>query len=264
MNSLKKLKFMSFLFLFSLVLVGCSHTNKTPVAPTEDTDKKMEKSTDNKFMIVPSVSVDDQTIKNNSVLIKKVVSSDPAGWIVVHIEDNGKPGKIIGKTKVIAGDNDNVEVSITVDEVSNNLFAMLHVDAGTNKMFDFPNGADVPVKVDDAIVMQKFSAIKDEVKEMEKEEMESSAKIFNVAGTNFMFSMKEIRVKEGDTVTIVFKNDQGFHDWVIDEFNASTKQIREGDIDTVTFVANKKGTFEYYCSVGSHRQMGMVGNLIVE
>ena len=56
------------------------------------------------------------------------------------------------------------------------------------------------------------------------------------------------------------------HDWVIDEFSARAKQIQAGETDTVEFVANKKGTFEYYCSVGNgfHRQQGMVGKLIVE
>ena len=37
-----------------------------------------------------------------------------------------------------------------------------------------------------------------------------------------------------------------------------------GQIDEVEFVVDKAGTFEYYCSVGNHRQMGMVGKLIVE
>ncbi len=87
---------------------------------------------------------------------------------------------------------------------------------------------------------------------------------FNVDGTPFAFSVKEMKVKQGDTVKIVFTNKEGFHDWVIDEFNARTKQIAAGKSETIEFVADKKGTFEYYCSVGSHRAMGMKGNLIVE
>ncbi len=93
---------------------------------------------------------------------------------------------------------------------------------------------------------------------------EGDVKEFTVAGQNFSFDVKEMRVKKGDKVRIVFKNEAGFHDWVLDEFNAKTKQIQAGETDTVEFTADKVGTFEYYCSVGSHRQMGMVGNLIVE
>lgn len=91
-----------------------------------------------------------------------------------------------------------------------------------------------------------------------------AVKEFTVTGSNFVFDPAEIRVKEGDTVKINFKNSGGFHDWKIDEFNATTKVISSGQTDTVQFVADKKGTFEYYCSVGNHRAMGMKGNLIVE
>jgi plastocyanin len=92
----------------------------------------------------------------------------------------------------------------------------------------------------------------------------ASVKTFNVAASNFKFSLSEMRVKKGDTVTINVTNTGGFHDVKIDEFNVATKRLQDGQTDTVTFVADKTGTFEFYCSVGTHRQMGMRGNLIVE
>lgn len=92
----------------------------------------------------------------------------------------------------------------------------------------------------------------------------SAVKTFNVTGENFNFSLAEMKVKVGDKVKVVFTNSEGMHDWVVDEFNARTKVIPEGQTDTVEFVASKKGTFEYYCSVGSHRAQGMKGNLIVQ
>ncbi len=87
---------------------------------------------------------------------------------------------------------------------------------------------------------------------------------FTVEGGKFYFKPNTITVKKGATVTIVFNNKEGLHDWVVDEFNARTKQIKDGETDKVTFVADKVGTFEYYCSVMQHRSMGMVGKLIVE
>jgi len=95
-------------------------------------------------------------------------------------------------------------------------------------------------------------------------EVDAQAKVFEVRGKNFEFDVPEIRVKQGDTVTINFESTDGFHDWVIDEFNARTQQVRPGTATSVTFVADKAGTFEYYCSVGSHRANGMSGALIVE
>jgi nitrite reductase (NO-forming) len=71
-------------------------------------------------------------------------------------------------------------------------------------------------------------------------------------------------VKKGDTVKIVLTNANGMHDWIVDEFNAKTKVLQGTASDTIQFVASKTGTFEYYCGVGNHRQMGMVGKLIVE
>ncbi|HRH23059.1 MAG TPA: plastocyanin/azurin family copper-binding protein [Candidatus Magasanikbacteria bacterium] len=85
-----------------------------------------------------------------------------------------------------------------------------------------------------------------------------------VVGTNMVFDVKEIKVKKGDKVRVTFKNAEGFHDWVLDEFDVKTKQIGAGQEEVVEFTADKTGTFEYYCSVGKHRQMGMKGNLIVE
>ncbi|MBI2074815.1 MAG: cupredoxin domain-containing protein [Candidatus Levybacteria bacterium] len=91
-----------------------------------------------------------------------------------------------------------------------------------------------------------------------------NVKTFEVTGSPFQFNPNEIRVKKGDLVQIVFNNQEGFHDLTIDEFNAKTKQIQAGQTDTVMFIADKTGVFEYYCSVDGHREQGMVGSLIVE
>lgn len=90
------------------------------------------------------------------------------------------------------------------------------------------------------------------------------SKTFTVTGANFSFTPSTITVNQGDKVTINFVNSGGFHDFRIDEFNVATPQINGGQSATVTFTADKKGTFQYYCSVGNHRQMGMVGTLTVQ
>ena len=92
----------------------------------------------------------------------------------------------------------------------------------------------------------------------------STIKTFTVVGKSFSFTPAEMTVNKGDTVKIIFQNSGGSHNWKIDEFNASTKVISSGQTETIQFVADKTGTFEYYCSVGTHRQMGMRGNLIVK
>lgn len=87
---------------------------------------------------------------------------------------------------------------------------------------------------------------------------------FTVIGDNFSFSPAKMEVKKGDTVRITFRNNVGTHDWVLDEFpGARTKVIGTGAEETVEFIADKAGTFEYYCSVGKHRAMGMKGSFVV-
>ena len=89
-------------------------------------------------------------------------------------------------------------------------------------------------------------------------------KEFIVTGKNFSFMPSLITVKKGDTVKVTFKNENGFHDFKIDEFYVVARRINSGAEESVEFVANKIGSFEYYCSVGSHRAMGMSGTLKVE
>lgn len=85
-----------------------------------------------------------------------------------------------------------------------------------------------------------------------------------VKANEFSYDVKEITVKKGEPVTITLVNEEGMHDLLIDEFNVKTKELGAGEEETITFTPDKAGTFEYYCSVGEHRKMGMVGKLIVE
>lgn len=90
-----------------------------------------------------------------------------------------------------------------------------------------------------------------------------SVRAFAVSGDNFLFAPTTMSVKRGDTVRITFTNAEGFHDLKIDEFNAATAKLAAGASETIEFVADQAGSFEYYCSVGSHRAMGMKGTLTV-
>lgn len=90
-----------------------------------------------------------------------------------------------------------------------------------------------------------------------------TVKEVTVTNEGFDFMPAEIRVNVGDTVRLTYENGGGFHDWVLDEFDAATDQITGGQSQTIEFVAEEAGTFEFYCSVGNHRALGMVGDLVV-
>lgn len=97
-------------------------------------------------------------------------------------------------------------------------------------------------------------------------EGQSSVKTFDVVEDSFSYSPSTITVKLGDKVKLNLTNKAADfpHDFVIDELNAKSSKSAPGGTDTLEFTADKKGTFEFYCSVGSHRAKGMVGKLIVE
>lgn len=105
--------------------------------------------------VTPSVSVSDQAIENGTVTVDNVVSDGP-GWIVIHTEQDGAPGPVIGHAAVSDGENQNVSVAIDEAQATDTLYAMLHTDAGQIGTYEFP-GDDAPVQVEGQIVMMPFA-----------------------------------------------------------------------------------------------------------
>lgn len=145
--------------------------------------------------------------------------------------------------------------------------------AGGNNNNESDTGSDSPteemgdtMQAEDDSMMMEDDADEDGDAEDEDSAMEALEPdvTFDITGTNFEFSEKEMRVNEGDVVKVVFTSESGFHDWVVDEFDAATEQVQTGNATEVIFTADKAGEYEYYCSVGQHRAQGMVGTLIVE
>lgn len=92
----------------------------------------------------------------------------------------------------------------------------------------------------------------------------SEVRTIAVEGGSFYYKPNEVRVKKGEKVKIVLSSKDMMHDFVIDELNVKTPVVPSGETGTVEFTADQTGTFEYYCSVGNHRQQGQIGKLIVE
>lgn len=98
---------------------------------------------------------------------------------------------------------------------------------------------------------------------------ETKIREISIKGTNMSFDPKTITVKKGSTVRLTLTNADASdeweitHDFVIDELGVASTEIGEGESTTIEFTADKVGEFEYYCSIGKHREMGMVGTLVV-
>lgn len=72
----------------------------------------------------------------------------------------------------------------------------------------------------------------------------------------------EIKIKKNQLISIHYINrdTDSKHDFNIDEFNIHTSDLWYFETETSTFVADKVGTFRYYCLL--HPEMS--GNLIVK
>lgn len=75
----------------------------------------------------------------------------------------------------------------------------------------------------------------------------------------------ELKVGLGDTVKVTLISGEGAqHNFYIDELGVKSADVTgQGNSITVEFVADKEGTFAYYCAIPGHRQAGMEGKFIV-
>jgi LPXTG-motif cell wall-anchored protein len=103
-----------------------------------------------------SVEVEDQPLVNGAITVEEIYASQD-GWIVVHLDEGGKPGKVIGFSPVKAGEVKDVAVKLTENvPAGGKLWPMLHIDAGTIGTYEFP-GPDAPVIVNGNIVMKQIT-----------------------------------------------------------------------------------------------------------
>lgn len=113
-------------------------SDMTDMDPDSDTDMPFGEN---------AISVSDQTLTSDIKVTIDSVNSDGPGWVVIHEDDNGAPGAVIGQAKVDGGPTSNVEVQLTRAAVDKEtLHAMLHADAPAdgNYTFDGQNGEDPP------------------------------------------------------------------------------------------------------------------------
>lgn len=169
------------------------------------------------------------------------------GFVVIHLEENGAPGKIIGNSDIQSeGGHQNILVTAKT-EAGKYYYAMLHTDNGDNK---YATAKDLPTKNDNGeIVMMRFEA----------EGASAGLKTVAVSIQNFAFSQATLTVKKGDKVTFTNK-DSAPHTATADAgaFTSGNLNMNQSfTIDTSTLAA---GTYAYHCAVHPN----MKATLIVE
>lgn len=86
-----------------------------------------------------------------------------------------------------------------------------------------------------------------------------------VSGSEFSFTPKEVRMKAGETIVLLFTNEGAYpHNLVIGDLGLTSATIQKGESTNLEVTATKPGTYKMHCGIGNHAEKGMVGTLIVE
>src|SRR3989344_898751 len=92
----------------------------------------------------------------------------------------------------------------------------------------------------------------------------AGVKEFAITAKSWEFLPSEIQVNKGDKVKFTITSEDIAHGFAIAEFGIKEK-IEGGETKTIEFVADKKGTFIYYCSVPCGAgHIKMKGKFVVE
>ena len=75
-----------------------------------------------------------------------------------------------------------------------------------------------------------------------------AARTFKIEASQFSYSPAEVQVDPGDTVTIQLVSTDVVHGLYVDEYGASV-QADPGQTASMTFVANRPGSFRFRCNV---------------
>lgn len=96
-------------------------------------------------------------------------------------------------------------------------------------------------------------------------EQKVTSKEIEIIANEYSFTPSFLDLEKGEKVSITFKNlGSSPHSLFIDGYNISTKNILPGNSANLSFIADKTGTFDFYCSVGNHKDLGMTGILEVK
>jgi len=120
----------------------------------------------------------------------------------------------------------------------------------------------------DIIALEEESSLEIEIipetEETKETEEVPAAKEFNVIAKQWDFSPRTITVDEGDTVILNIESIDVNHGFVLSTFGIS-EFLSSGNTVKVEFIADKKGTFSFFCNVQCGSGHGsMRGTLVVQ
>lgn len=266
---IKHLSVLSAVLVLALVLSACQAAaptadptaQPTAVEETEDEQMNTEEPSETEppeatqtpeedtEQVAAAVIVRDQDVIDWTVVVPEAEISTP-GWLVIHADQDGSPGPVLGYAPLEEGVNQEVLVEVDQEQITPTLYAMLHEDTGEAGVYDFPD-ADPPVRVNGSVVVKPF--------QVEFEEFVSQEVTIEVLDS--AYDPGEITIEPGTTV-VWAQTGSLPHTVTADNGTFDSGDMASGD--TFTFTFNEEGTYPYYCEYhGGPGGQGMSGVIIV-
>jgi plastocyanin len=93
----------------------------------------------------------------------------------------------------------------------------------------------------------------------------AAATTFDIQLQDIQFDTAEITVPANTDITVNLTNTGlGPHTFNIDALNVDSGEIPAGESKSITFNSGAAGTYEFYCAISGHREIGMAGKVIVQ
>lgn len=105
----------------------------------------------------PRIEVADQAIAENGVLTLAAAEFIEPTWVLIHADEDGEIGPVVGRRLMEPGVHENVPLTIDWRRATPVLYAVLHEDSGETGLMEFPDG-DMPILWNGAPIVASFKA----------------------------------------------------------------------------------------------------------
>ncbi len=145
-------RFLLALGVFALLAAGVACNGDDVATPDDPFDEATPTAEPDEPSATGTIEAEDQSSDGTTITVAQAEIQGAGGWVVIHRNEDGSPGEVLGHEAVEEGTS--TDVTVTLDEPieSGSYWPMLHVDAGVEGEYEFP-GADVPVTDGGAVVM---------------------------------------------------------------------------------------------------------------
>lgn len=107
--------------------------------------------------VAPIINAANQPLTDTGELEIASVVTPEDGWLVLYAMPDGELGEVLAFTAVATGLNQALSLTIDPQQATATLVAMLHIDGGESGEFEFPDGLDLPLEWESAMIATIFT-----------------------------------------------------------------------------------------------------------